>query len=307
MKKNKNFKKLMIFSIAALMCLGILAFLPSASAAPTTRFSDGFEGYLPATPIFPPPGWSISSSASKTWVKYSTYARCNRTTGEASNEWLKTPVINLASYSSVGLEFYGYFYNSTSDTGKSEFKIMGSIDGGATWPYTIVSYTATLSSGTKSFDITSWAAGQSNVKIAWVFQTTVYAGTCYDYVYFNAVKIGTPPFPPAGWAVYNVDGPTTDQWVQYATSPHTGLYDASCYYDVPNNDWIASKGSQYSGIQPFSLWLAKGSTSYLVETCTIYYSTVGNTVANFLANAPLLSVSPPTVAPIYTQYTEGIS
>jgi len=270
---------------------------------PQTILTQNFDSYVPAQPILP--GWSTSGIATIGWyqVPTSNYMRCNRLTGQASDEWLKSPVLDFTGQTSVTLQEYMYFYNTSSDTGGTHLYIYGSTDGGLSWTQTIAHYTATTS-GTFNYDISLWAAGQSNVKIAWRFicpSTT----TVYDYVYIDTLKFGNFVFPPQGWVVYNVDG--GDQWVQYATSPHSGVYDASCLYDLPNNDWIASRSSLYSGVQPFSLWLAKGSSSYNAETCTIYYSTVGNTVANFLANAPLMSVSPPTVAPIYTQYTEGIS
>jgi hypothetical protein len=71
MKKNKNIKKLMILSIAALMCLGALAVLPSASAA-TTRFADGFESYFAGGSVFPPTGWTIYNvDGGDPWVAYS--------------------------------------------------------------------------------------------------------------------------------------------------------------------------------------------------------------------------------------------
>jgi len=109
-----------------------------------------------------------------------------------------------------------------------------------------------------------------------------------------------PAFPPPGWTVYNLDG--GDQWIRYSSYPHTGTYHARCYYDSANDDWLVTKGV----VQPaspgnFELYLS--SYLYANELFEIYYSTTGNTPADFLAGTLLLAGTEPSVAPTYSFYT----
>ncbi len=268
---------------------------------------ENFDAYTPEVQLFPPTGWSVQGISSPSWFQVPTsyWARCNRIINQASDEWLISETYDFTSNPTVWLTYYVYFYNSTSDTGGTWLKVKGSIDGGATWPYTIVQNATSVSGYTRSYDISSWAAGQSNVKIAWEFICPAISTTVYDYVYIDTVTLGVPaivPFPPTGWTVYNVDG--GDQWILYSTYPHSGAKCSRCMYDTANNDWLVSKPIVMpSSPVDFSLWLARYSLSYS-DLCEVWYSTTGNTVADFTGTGTLLwSGDPATAAPTYTQYS----
>jgi hypothetical protein len=105
----------------------------------------------------------------------------------------------------------------------------------------------------------------------------------YSYGFENwvpPVPPGPVVFPPAGWNVYNVNGDGVT-WTQY-TSPHTGTYCASISYHYPtDDDWLATAPIIVpGGGGQFSFWWKCGST-YYAEHFKVYYSTSGNTVADF--------------------------
>lgn len=113
----------------------------------------------------------------------------------------------------------------------------------------------------------------------------------------------TTGWPYPGWVVLNPTGGNT--WVHYTTYPHTGVGCSRCSYQSPNDDWLISppKVMPASPVD-FSMWLARYSSG--TEVASIYYSTTGNTAADFLAGTLLWTGNPPTVAPTYTQYSFSI-
>jgi len=120
---------------------------------------------------------------------------------------------------------------------------------------------------------------QADVEVTLNGFTPIYNYGFEDWV--PAVPPGPVVFPPAGWTTYNVNGDTI-QWSQYATGAHTGSYCASIGYHYPtNDDWIVTKPVMIpGGGGMFSFWWKCGST-YYAEHFKIYYSTSGNTVADF--------------------------
>lgn len=276
---------------------------------PETLIDEDFDAYTPQVPVFPPTGWTVQTSSSPSWYQTTGFqARCSRVSYQASDEWLISNSCDFSAYSTVYLQEYMYFYNSTSDSpSAAHFYIFGSIDDGATWTQTIAHYTNSgTTSGTFTYDISSWAAGQSNVKIAWQFVCAASTGTAYDYVYIDTVTLGIPAliFPPPGWNVYNPTGGNT--WVSYSTYPHTGTYCSRCSYQTPNDDWLVSKPIVMPSTPVnFELWLAAYTSG--TEVASIYYSTTGNTITDFTTTGTLLwTGNPPTDAPTYTQYSFSI-
>ncbi|RLF26480.1 MAG: hypothetical protein DRN01_04655, partial [Thermoplasmata archaeon] len=181
--------------------------------SPVTLVSEDFEGYTPEVKIFPPSGWTIESYASgDNWTRGTDHdgdcAAVDEQSGQEQNEWLITPTIDCSALSGVHLKFWHYFYNSTY-SGDSYGTVYGSTDGGTTW--TIVANFTSLDSGEKDYDISSWADGQTNVKIAFKFYST--SGTsAYDYWHLDDVRIesvasstfdteGFESWPPAGWTL----------------------------------------------------------------------------------------------------------
>jgi hypothetical protein len=109
----------------------------------------------------------------------------------------------------------------------------------------------------------------------------------FEEAWIPAVPPGPPEFPPAGWAIWNVNGGGT--WIRTTSGMRTGTGAAyvSYNYPAPNNDWLATKGTVVAPGGVFSLWI-KGYT-YNDDTYNVYMSTVGNTVADFQAGTLLAS------------------
>ncbi len=95
-----------------------------------------------------------------------------------------------------------------------------------------------------------------------------------------AVPPGPVVFPPAGWTVINANGDGVT-WTQY-TPGYTGSYCASIGYHYPtDDDWLTTQPVMVpGGGGMFSFYWKVGST-YYAEHFKIYYSTSGNTVADF--------------------------
>ena len=180
----------------------------------STIMTEGFEGYSPEQKIWPPAGWTVESYApGANWTRGTAHdgdsASVEEEYGVEQNEWLITPAIDCSALSGTHLKFWHDFYNSTS-SGDSYATVYGSIDNGATWSYVIANFTSS-DSGYKDFDISSWADGQAQVKIAFKFYST--NGTsAYDYWYIDDVTIesvssstldsqGFETWPPAGWTL----------------------------------------------------------------------------------------------------------
>jgi hypothetical protein len=233
--------------------------------ASVTLLDEEFDEYHPEEDLFPPAGWSIVNTSVYTWFKWyptsSQRATCDEdppgtgsASGIAQDEWLYTPVMDLSTYSSVTMSYYRYMYVSGSG-GDSMMTVMGSTDGGTSFPNTIATYTSTASSGVEAIDLTSWAAGQSSVQIAFRFQSTADTYT-YDYFYFDDFQIfeataivsedfeslWTSAAPPTGWSIedYGSESPpvwNNNDWYRYY---YSGSYKARIYYTPyeMHEDWL---------------------------------------------------------------------
>jgi len=153
----------------------------------------------------PPTGWKIYDYGSQSppiwdnndWYRYTSYGGCPRvyySPYENQNEWLVSPSINCAFDTNIFLNIgYMYYYKSAVSTGLAY--IEGSTDGGATWPhiiYTLGTVTGSYS-GAKSYDISSWAAGQPDVQIRFRLVQPMYPSPGYAYWYFDDFMIYAPP------------------------------------------------------------------------------------------------------------------
>jgi len=227
----------------------------SEITAPTIVLDEGFEEYTAEIDVFPPPGWTIENISVSTWYKYqpttSKRARCweSGAGGLAQDEWLITDTLDCSGSSNLWIEFYRYMSISSS-TGDSYCDVLGSIDNGATWPYTIKSYVSTVGLKTEGFDISSWADGESEVKIAWRFVSTADSGMS-DHFYFDDLWIGSVvtaasedfdsgwgPYgdvPPENWTIedYGTEDPPAwndNDWHYYSSD------DCARVYYIPSED-----------------------------------------------------------------------
>ncbi len=130
--------------------------------------------------------WSIIDSGSvpgtwnnNDWHAYyhsswgDTIARVYYSPIEYQNEWLISPSINCASASNVQLTMRIYYDDYTSDLTDSGW-VLGTADDWATTQvialYTGADYGSISTPAIPTYNISSWAAGQSNVKIAFKYK-----------------------------------------------------------------------------------------------------------------------------------------
>jgi hypothetical protein len=124
------------------------------------------------------------------------------------------------------------------------------------------------------------------------------------YTYnFDYIAATPPVFPPAGWTRYNVNGDGV-QWIQSTAGPYSGTYSAFISYASPtNNDWLVSQPVTVPGAGgTFSLWYKAYSATW-PEHFKIYYSTSGNTVADFTGATGHVIGEFTTVDAVYHQFT----
>jgi uncharacterized repeat protein (TIGR01451 family) len=169
-----------------------------------TIMSTGFE---------PVCTWQTASRGG--WVISGGEAVCEESpSGTEDNEWLISPVIDCTGQTGTTLKFYSDFSNSTV-SGDSYGKVWGSTDGGSTWTQLIAHYGD--HTGIQEYDISSWADGESNVKIAFQFYSTNTTSDYDDWTIddFWVGTLGTPTNiasedftggVPGTWTVNDVDG-----------------------------------------------------------------------------------------------------
>jgi len=213
---------------------------------PYDLFASGFETYTPGYYVFPT-GWTrTQTNPTSTWFMYSSgttsYPECTEvgSNNGAQDEYLISPTINCVGQTSVKVEFSKYFYAGDADT---TVYLLGSTNGGATWSSTVMIWTTT-SSTSESLDISSWAAGQANVKLAFRFVSTADT-SLIDYFYFDNFFVGVSwgpngDNPPSGWTI-TTNEPTpvtwdTNNWHRYAYGGTQGNVARIYWTPVRNQD-----------------------------------------------------------------------
>lgn len=201
-------------------------FYNTSGPQPQTIMTQDFTPTLPG-------GWTSASRGG--WVIFGGKAVCEESdSGTEDDEWLISPVIDCTGETGVQLEFYSDFYNS-SYSGDSFGEVWGSTDGGSTWTQLIAHYGD--HTATQTIDISSWADGESNVKIAYRFYSTdttsAYDDWTIDDVYVNGSSgvlfsddFTYSPFPP-GWytTIYSGTGDWGLDDYSYTAPPNsTGMY-----------------------------------------------------------------------------------
>jgi len=146
---------------------------------------------------------------------------------ENMNEWLITPSLDMSTVTDVHLTFK-HFYNEDTATDTDTGWVLITTDDFAT-TNTVAMYTT--DQGTSSaplypdFDITAWAAGQSNVKIA--FKYVGYAGYYWYLDNVEVYEVLTPTLVYSGGetvtALTSLETRTIDYTAQF-TDPDAGNY-----------------------------------------------------------------------------------
>ena len=201
--------------------------------APDTLFGYDADNF-PGAGGFPPTGWTTQTAGggANTWYQSTAHDGACASVDDGplnsthQDEWLITPTIDCSTITSTHLTFWDYFYRSTA-SGDSTAQVLGSTDDGATWTQTIASWMLTDPSGNHDFDISAWADGQSQVKIAFRFNSSATTPD-YDYWDVDDIWVGSidetivcwqdfeemipgTGFPPPGWSevIYSGTGTWT--------------------------------------------------------------------------------------------------
>ena len=85
-------------------------------------------------------------------------------------------------------------------------------------------------------------------------------------------------FPPANWAVYDIDG-GLQTWARYATTPIFGTASAAVRWEsstLTNDDWLVTPQFLVEAGDSLKFWAKMQSSSY-TDSCQIFYSTTGGT------------------------------
>jgi hypothetical protein len=139
---------------------------------------EDFEGSWGPYGDDPPAGWTIidnGDEATPTWNTNDWYnyaysgqgqvARVYYSPSENQEEWLITPTLNVPT-ATCSLKFWHYYWDCSS--GDSAY-VLGSINDGASWTDTIALFNSDHFGQDTAFDITSWASGQSQAKLAFLY------------------------------------------------------------------------------------------------------------------------------------------
>jgi hypothetical protein len=115
-------------------------------------------------------GWTASTFTGQGGTAYIQYG----STTQEDHASLLSPVFDCGDQATVELSFWHHLRMGYSGAW-TEARVKGSIDGGATWPYLLGEWTADGTGGEvtveggNSLDISAWAAGQPQVRIAFEY------------------------------------------------------------------------------------------------------------------------------------------
>jgi len=123
-----------------------------------------FDEYLP-------PGWSQDPPYEDTndWHQWNinldnVAARYYQPYEYNSIDELTTSTLDATYFTSLYLEYWTLYEVRSPENNYHHAQVLGSIDGGATWPYEIKWYGFNNFTGDENIDITSWSAGRSSIK-----------------------------------------------------------------------------------------------------------------------------------------------
>ncbi len=150
---------------------------PAVLSAQTTLLYENFNGDW--STINPPPGWVIEfdgdtstndwhrrDSGSAPWTdNYTPYAALSDSPPEQGEDLLISPAIDCEDYNYVVLRCSTLVRTSP---GPHYSKLLGSVDSGP-FDHLICSYQAVNFKRYQTFDISSWAAGEPEVRLCWHF------------------------------------------------------------------------------------------------------------------------------------------
>jgi len=255
--------------------------VPVAASVDSLLFEDfnGPEGPFADNPM---PGWTVIDSGVPEWdeTSWSLYdppsnyepywngnlARVFFAGNDAIADWLISPVIDCSDESDVTFSFKHRHSNSSSNPDTAF--VFGSIDGGLNWDYTVFVTDSSMGEythpDTQVIDISAWAAGNDNIKIAfclrgyyvltWHIDEPFIEGDVTDTLLYEDFNGPWGPFgnnPPAGWAIINEiqpDPPNANDWSRwyYSTWPDTVALAYDNYNSQTANEWLISPTLSFS-------------------------------------------------------------
>jgi hypothetical protein len=129
---------------------------------------------------YPPPGWSQDPPYEDTndWHQWNidldnVATRYYQPYEYNSVDELTSPTSDATYFTSLILEYWTLYEVRSPENNYHHAQVLGSIDGGATWPYEIKYYGFDTFAGTENIDITSWAAGKNSLRFKFRLQCEV--------------------------------------------------------------------------------------------------------------------------------------
>ena|GEM_PF-3437299 len=182
---------------------------------------------------------------------------------------LITPAIDCSSASVVTLDFDTWFY--VSDAPANSATIDVSTDGGSTWnPNHVIEWSdqdvgSDTTASHQHFDISSWAAGHSSVKIRFYYNAEWSYWWMIDNVVVTLVSEGTCNMTPC---CQNPSGLTNNSAEDSGTCPNTSV--TVTWNQDPSNWGDTGSGTRTYDVlrdgSPIQTGIAYGTTSYIDTT-----------------------------------------
>ena len=271
---------------------------------------DGSEGPFALNPL---PGWTVIDSGVPEWdeTSWSRYVntpypqywngdlcRVMFSGTNAIGDWLISPMFDCTGETTLTFSFKQSHSNRTTSENDTIF-VYGSTNGGNTWDYQVYVDTQTVGAlshpDTAVFDISSWAAGNDSIKIAfyfkgddvltWYIDEPFVGGNVTDTLLYEDFNGVWGPFgnnPPAGWSIINElipDPPNTNDWSRwyYSTWPDTVARAYENENSQTANEWFISPTLSFSqnGICSLSFYNSYWDHSDPSDSAIILGSTNG--------------------------------
>jgi hypothetical protein len=190
--------------------------------AETQIYFENFSNPQSWTPYAPPAGWTVTmEDGGQFWDNYDWTRYTSATWGVAFarnysasasrmfDDWLISPAVDFSAATACSLAYRYYYDAPTAQPLRQQGEVLLSDDGGVTWPFNVVTYSA-VDSGTLSVpklarkDISAFAAGKSSIMVAYhTFRDTLLLGGYFgvDNVEFGAdgVQLMYETMDAVGW------------------------------------------------------------------------------------------------------------
>ncbi|UCE65243.1 MAG: choice-of-anchor J domain-containing protein [Candidatus Zixiibacteriota bacterium] len=254
-----------------------------------TLLYENFNGTPGPLVTYPITGWTVIDSGvpewdETSWARYVNAPYPQYWNGDlcrvmfsgvnAIGDWLISPMFDCGGETVVTFSYKQSHSNRAASDNDTIF-VYGSTDGGVTWSNTIYMSTTTVGAlnhpDTVIVDISSWAAANDSIKIAfyfkgddvltWYIDEPFAGGNVTDtllYEDFNGVWGPYGNNPPAGWTIINEvspDPPNNNDWNRwlYSTWPDTvaSAYDNA--NDQTANEWLITPTLSFSSTAICSL------------------------------------------------------